>query len=410
MEILNTKAIDKIFGESLSKKFANKKVLILIPDSTRSLPLPKLFRSLVRALKNTAQLDFMVALGTHPPMSIAEKNHLVGISLEEKENEYSNIRIFNHEYDSPNALIQIGDFNKNDIIDFTDNFWHPSLPSNVPIRINKKIFEYDELVILGPTFPHEVVGFSGGAKYLFPGISGPEMIHVTHWLGALNGLQKTIGKRNTPIRKMIHAAALKVSVPITLISLVVHNDGLAGLFVGDHVSAWESAAKLSSDLHIIRCAKPFKRVLSKAPEMYDELWTAGKAMYKLESVVEDGGDLIIFAPHMKAISRTHGNNIYKIGYHVIDYFLNQWDEFKDIPLSVIAHSTHVKGPGSHVNGVEKPRINVYLSSQISEEDCKKLNLGYIDPASINETLWQNREEEGILFVPKAGEMLYQLYD
>ncbi len=410
MKIIDTKTIEKKLTENLSDKFANKKVLVLIPDSTRSLPLPKLFRSLVWALENTKQLDFMVALGTHPPMSIIERNKLVGITEEEKKNNYSNIGIFNHEYDLPDSLIQIGNFDKNEIKKFTDNYWHPSLPENVPIKINHKIYDYDELLILGPTFPHEVVGFSGGAKYLFPGISGPEMIHATHWLGALNGLQDTIGKKNTPIRKMIHAAASKISLPITLISLVVHNDDLAGMFIGDYLSAWESASKLSSDLHIIKYSKPFKRVLSKAPEMYDDLWTAGKAMYKLDSVVEDGGDLIIYAPHMKEISKTHRNDIFNIGYHVIDYFLNQWDEFKSIPLSVIAHSTHVKGAGSYINGVETPRINVYLSSQVSEEDCKRLNLGYIDPASINESFWQNKEEEGILFVPKAGEMLYRLSD
>jgi lactate racemase len=97
-----------------------------------------------------------------------------------------------------------------------------------------------------------------------------------------------------------------------------------------------------------------------------------------------------------------------VGYHVRDYFLNQWDTFKEIPAGVLAHSTHVKGVGTFENGAERPRIEVTLASKISHDDCRRLNLGYLDPAAINPDDWQNREDEGMLFVPKAGEILYRL--
>jgi nickel-dependent lactate racemase len=252
------------------------------------------------------------------------------------------------------------------------------------------------------------VGFSGGAKYFFPGISGPEMINVTHWMGALGGVQHTIGLKDTPIRKIVHAAARFVPVPTTLIGLVVVGEGLAGMFVGDLFSAWGAAADLSSQVHIKRYKKPFRRVLSKAPTMYDELWTAAKAMYKLESVVADGGELIIWAPHLSEVSYVHGKYIFQAGYHVADYFLKQWDDYKHIPLGVLAHCTHVKGAGEYLDGVEKPRIKVTLASQISAEDCRRLNLDYLDPDSIDEDQWIGREAEGLLYVPKAGELLYRL--
>ena len=105
---------------------------------------------------------------------------------------------------------------------------------------------------------------------------------------------------------------------------------------------------------------------------------------------------------------THGRIIREIGYHVRDYFVQQPERFSHIPGGVMAHSTHVKGIGTYIDGVEKPRINVVLATGISEEDCRKINLGYRDPATINVDEWMNREDEGILYVPQAGEMLYRL--
>jgi len=268
--------------------------------------------------------------------------------------------------------------------------------------------EYDHILILGPTFPHEVVGFSGGAKYLFPGISGADMINATHWLGALAGVVGTIGIKDTPVRAMIHAAAERLKTPVTLVALVVEGKGLSGVFVGDHLSAWNEAAELSAQRHIKWCEKPYQRVLSCAPSMYDELWTGAKAMYKLEPAVAIGGEVVIYAPHLDVVSHVHGKYIYEVGYHILPYFLNDWERFKHIPLGVLAHSTHVRGSGVMEAGIEKPNVRVTLASKISEEDCTRLNLGYLDPAKVNIDEWRHREDENILYVPKAGEVLYRL--
>jgi lactate racemase len=142
--------------------------------------------------------------------------------------------------------------------------------------------------------------------------------------------------------------------------------------------------------------------------MYDELWVAGKCMYKLEPVVADGGELIIYAPHLHEISVTHGRLIEQIGYHCRDYFVKQWDRFADIPRGVIAHSTHVRGQGRFENGVEQCRVQVTLASGLPRELCERINLGYRDPATIDVESFANRETEGVLLVRKAGEMLYRL--
>jgi nickel-dependent lactate racemase len=400
-EIRNTLGI-------LEQQFTKMRVLVLIPDHTRSLPLPFLFRSLVDILHKTQQLDFMVALGTHPPLSEESIHRLVGISAEERATTFKHIGLRNHEWNTPSALTSLGVMESDEIKYIAGSHWHSSLPDNVNIRINKAALDYDHILILGPTFPHEVVGFSGGAKYLFPGISGADMINATHWLGALAGVVGTIGIKDTPVRTMIHAAATRLKTPVTLIALVVESHELSGLFIGDPLSAWSEAADLSAQRHIRWCDVPFVRVLSCAPPMYDELWTGAKAMYKLEPAVAVGGEVVIYAPHLDVVSHVHGNYIYEVGYHILPYFLNDWDRFKTIPLGVLAHSTHLRGSGTMENGIETPNVRVTLASKISAEDCARLNLGYLDPSKINIEDWKDKEDEGVLYVSKAGEILFRV--
>jgi nickel-dependent lactate racemase len=392
----------------LEGQFKNQRLLVLIPDHTRSLPLPFLFRALVDVLHNARQLDFMVALGTHPPLSEESIHKLVGITMDERSTIFKHLGLMNHDWKTPSVLTSLGMIEQDEIKQIAGAHWHSSLPDEVNIHINRAALEYDHILILGPTFPHEVVGFSGGAKYLFPGISGPDMINATHWLGALAGVVGTIGIKDTPVRAMIHAAASRLQTPLTLVALVVEGKGLSGLFVGDHLSAWNEAAELSAQRHIRRVTRPFQRVLSCAPPMYDELWTGAKAMYKLEPAVAIGGDVIIYAPHLDVVSHVHGKYIYEVGYHILPYFLNDWERFKNIPLGVLAHSTHLRGSGVMENGIEKPNVKVTLASKICKEDCERLNLGYLDPSKINIEDWKVREDEGVLCVPKAGEILYRL--
>ncbi len=407
--VLTPDQIIAALHDGVAGEYNSQRVLILIPDFTRTIPLPFLFRQLVPLLRGAKQLDFMVALGTHPPLPPAKLRQLVGISKTERETTYRHIGLFNHAWNNPDALMQIGILQREQIKSIAGNLWHPSLGGDVPININRRIFDYDHILILGPTFPHEVAGFSGGAKYLFPGISGAEMINVSHWLGALHGVVDTIGIADTPTRAMIHAAAKMVAVPVTLIGLVVTSKTeLAGIFIGGLIEAWQAAAELSANRHILWKEKQFNRILSCAPPMYDELWTAGKAMYKLEPILAPGGELIIYAPHLEQVSATHGAYIYEVGYHVLPYFLEQWERFKGYPLSVLAHSSHVRGGGQYENGRELPNAKVTLSTRLSPAECRQLALDYHDPNKINPDEWANREEEGILLAEKAGEMLYRV--
>jgi nickel-dependent lactate racemase len=259
-----------------------KRVLVIIPDGTRTAPIPLIFRLLHEQLGHrVAQLDYLIALGTHQPMSEAAIERLVGVNAAKQ---YSNVRIFNHQWDQPSMLHTIGTISKVEAAHLTDGL----LADEVPVTLNRLIFEYDHLLICGPVFPHEVAGFSGGAKYLFPGIAGPDIINFTHWLGALSTSMHTIGVKDTYVRRVIHRAAEFVTQPVTCIALVLKGTALHGLYVGDHVEAWNAAADLSAELNIVWLPRPVQRVLALASPKYDDLWTAAKAMYKTEPAIADG--------------------------------------------------------------------------------------------------------------------------
>lgn len=386
-----------------------KRVIVIIPDGTRTAPIPLM----VRVLRETIGLrvdvlDFLIALGTHQPMSEDAITAHVGISLEERERLTAAglTRVFNHRWDIPETFVSLGQISASEMDDLTSGI----LKDAVDVRLNRMVLDYDLIVICGPTFPHEVVGFSGGNKYFFPGIGGAEVINFSHWLGALITSYETIGTKYTPVRKVIDRAASFITTQKLCMSLVVKSGGVAGLFIGSPEEAYSSAADLSAKLHIRWVEKPFRSVLSVMPPMYADLWTAAKGMYKLEPAVADGGEVIIYAPHLTEVSYTHGQYLDEIGYHVRDYFLKQWDRFKDYPGGVLAHSTHLRGVGTfdEKTQTEHPRIKVSLATGIPKERCERLNLGYLDPHAIDINDWANREDEGLLLIPRAGEMLYRV--
>jgi len=406
LSLTEDEIIDIVKNGTPPKLIDGKKIVVLTPDATRTAPLPMMINIIKDVIgKRSKKLDFMIALGSHKPLSDKEILNLYGITESQKETLYRDNLFFNHHWDSADTFIKIGKIERKEIEEATDGLFK----EEIDIIINKYIYNYDLIIILGPVFPHEIAGFSGGNKYLFPGISGGEFLHLSHWLGAVSTCWNTIGKKYTPVRKIIDKAAGYIDVKTHCIAMVVKEDNkLAGLYVGSPLEAWSKASDLSSHIHIVYKKKPFKLVIGKAPDIYDEIWTAGKVMYKLEPVVENSGKLIIYGPHIKEISYTWGRYLEKIGYHVRDYFLSQMDKYKDIPKCVLAHSTHVKGLGTYNNGIEKPRIDVILATSISEKMCKSINLGYINPNELRIEDYQNHEDEGVFFVNRAGETLYRL--
>jgi lactate racemase len=397
-----------IAAEAFSQiRVDDKRVLVIIPDSTRTAPMGMLFRMFAEHIgRRVRKLDFLIALGTHPAMPEQKICEHLEITPAERASTFEKIGIFNHRWDVPDQLKLVGTISADQVKEISSGL----LNESIPVVLNKMIFDYDQIIICGPVFPHEVVGFSGGNKYFFPGIAANNIIHFSHWLGALITNPKINGNKHTPVRALINRAASLINVEKHCFAFVVKGHDLAGLYVGAPEEAWSAAADLSAQLHVIYEDRPYKTVLSCAPPMYDDIWTAGKCMYKLEPVVADGGELIIYAPHIDEVSYSHGKILDQVGYHIRDYFLHGWDRYRHYPWGVLAHSTHVRGIGTCTNGVERPRITVTLATRIPEARCRKISLNYRDPASINVDDYKNHEGEGILYLPKAGEMLYRLKD
>jgi nickel-dependent lactate racemase len=403
---LSSEDVGRVAREGLARlPVDGKRVLVLIPDGTRTMPMPLLFELLERELRaRVAALDFLVALGTHTPMSDARLGQLIGRQVVDGRAGAS--RIFNHNWSDPATFARLGTIPAREIAELTDG----RLNEDVPVALNRLAVEYDHVLICGPVFPHEVAGFSGGTKYLFPGIAAPEIIHFTHWLGALITNHEMIGTIDTPVRRVIDRAARLLDRPLSLFAVVVTHDGVAGAFCGEPSATWRQAATLSSRRHIVWVDEPYDRVLSVMPRLYDDLWTAAKGMYKVEPAVADGGEVIIYAPHVSEVSYTHGKILGEIGYHCRDYFLAQWDRFKQYPGGILAHSTHVKGLGTFdsASGVETPRIEVTLATGIPRERCEHVNLGHMDPGRIDPQRAQEEWGPASLVVPRAGELLYRV--
>ena len=403
--LLSETEIESIVAEGLAPlPIAGRRVLVIVPDGTRSIPLPLFFRVLMGQLRpQAAAADVLVALGTHPPMSRAALLAHIGLTEESYAAHYADVKLINHAWSDPDALTLLGTISADEIAELSGGL----LRQAAPVRMNKLILDYDLLLICGPVFPHEVAGFSGGNKYFFPGIAGPDIIHLTHWLGALITSSVLIGTADTAVRRVMNRAAAFIPRQRAAVCSVTVPEGVAGVFVGTPEAAFQAAAAISAQRHIRWTDRTYAQVLSVLPRMYDEIWVGSKGMYKTEPVVADGGDVILYAPHIHEISLVHGAVIRQIGYHVLEYFTKQWDQYKNFPLGAVAHSTHVKGLGTYDDGIERPRIQVTLATGIPADVCRAVNLGYRDPASIHPDEWAGREDEGILLVPHAGETLYR---
>ncbi len=396
-----------IAGALADVDFAGKRVAVVVPDGTRTCPLPLLLKAVHGVLAGSAAaVTVIIALGTHHGM---DEEHLalhLGYPAGSAQEVYPGWSIVNHESWLPETFVTLGAIEADRLTELTGG---RLTDTSVTVRINRHVAEADIALVVGPVFPHEVVGFSGGNKYFFPGVSGQELIDLSHWVGALITSADMIGTSGiTPVRALINEAASMIPAQRIALCLVVASgtDSLHAIAFGTPEDSWAACAAISAETHVTYRDAPVRRVLSIMPTKYEDIWTAAKGFYKLEPIVADGGEVIIYAPHITEVSVMHPH-IAEIGYHNRDYFLGQWDRFKDLPWGDLAHSTHLRGQGTWdpVNG-ERNRVTVTLATGIPEEIVRSVNLNYLDPGSI---VVGDYESDPETFVePHAGEVLYRL--
>ncbi len=397
-----------IVEEALADVTPGKRVLAIVPDKTRDdntdLLLPMAAEFLSR--RNVAQLDALVAQGTHPPMTEAQKRYKIGAGTSELPGLG---RIFDHQWDRADNLVTLGRLSSDRVNHLTQSL----IDEAVDIRLNALLTPglYDTVLVFGATMPHEVAGFAGGAKYFFPGVAGPELTHMTHWLGALATIEQVIGRVETPTRHMIEAAAEFVPAEVISFTSVTTRDdrGLTtrALFAGDIRETLRTAAEVSAKVHIKYTGRKYARVVALLDEHYDELWVGGKASYKLGSIIEEGGELIIYAPHLSSISATHGRLIEKYGYAPLET-VREMVEYSDelrANLCVAAHLAHVSyGSSRGSQGQITPRFRITLASAVPEDVCRRVKLGFLDHRTFR--LEDYEREPNTLVVDKAGRDLY----
>jgi nickel-dependent lactate racemase len=384
-----------------------KRVCLVVPDGTRTCPLPLLLRAAQRALAGRArEVTVVIALGTHQGMSDEHLARHLGYRAGASDDTYPGWTVLNHEFGRPDTFRTLGTIGAQRMAELTGGLM---TDETVPVRINRHVADADVAIVVGPVFPHEVVGFSGGNKYFFPGVSGQELIDVSHWVGALITSAEMIGTRGiTPVRALIDEAAAMIPAERLALCLVVASgtNTLHAASFGTPEDAWAACAEVSAQTHVRYLEAPVRRVLSMMPTTYEDIWTAAKGFYKLEPIVADGGEVIIYAPHITQVSVMHPQ-ITEIGYHNRDYFLGQWDRFRSYPWGDLAHSTHLRGQGTWdpVQG-ERNRVRVTLATGIPEDVVHAVNLDYLDPASVDVAAFE--ADPDTLVVPHAGEVLHRL--
>ena len=405
MNLENPVILSNIVEEALDVIRPGERVLAIIPDKTRDDNTHELFpiASDFLTKRGVASFDALVAQGTHPPMSAAQKLSKIG-------NADFRGSLFDHRWDEPDELITLGELSGEMVRELTGGL----IDQAAPVSINKLLAPgiYDTVLVFGATVPHEVAGFAGGAKYFFPGVAGPELTHTTHWLGALAGIENIIGQVETPTRRLIEAAADLIPARIISLNTVVSRiDGdlvTYALFTGDIKEAFRRAAAVSRKVHIRYTGRKYKRVIALLDPHYDELWVGGKASYKLGAIIEEGGELIIYAPHLTKLSETHGELIEKYGYAPLESVRDMLGVSPELRenLCIAAHLAHVAYAGRlDQYGKVVPRYQITMATGLDEATCRRVNLGYLDYRTLDyETM---RSDPDTLVVADAGRDLYQ---
>jgi lactate racemase len=400
-----------IVKDALSGVPYGSRVLAIIPDKTRDDNTHILFPMAAAALaeNGVAHLDALVAQGTHSPMTDAEK--LTKIGAETVDSIPNLGHIYDHRWDTPEDLVTIGELAADEVSRITGRLFNEP----IPLAVNRLAAPgvYDVILIFGATVPHEVAGFAGGAKYFFPGIAGAELTHKTHWLAALATIEKIIGRIETPTRHMIEAAADRITAQVIAFTSVITRtpeDRLRthALFGGDYRPSLRRAAEVSRHVHIKYTGRQYRRVVALLDEHYEDLWLGGKASYRLGAVIESGGELIIYAPRLRCISTTHGDDIERFGgYAPLEKIKDLVAESGELQanLCVAAHLAHVSYAGRKgSDGHFVPKYRITLASQVEPETCRRVNLEYLDHKTFDIADYEG--DPDTLIVERAGRDLY----
>lgn len=414
---LTNEQLEEIIKESLKDFNSVKKVLLIHPDYSRTDFSDKLIPLIYQELKSKGmeKIDSLNAGGTHRPMTKEEIRSKLGLPSQINFDNH-----YNHEYNDSQQLVTVGEISSS----FVEEKTNGELSQSIPVVVNKLITEdYDLIIALSGTLPHEAAGYAGGLKVFFPGISGLEVIDLLHWAAVLIGIPRIIGTVDNPAREVINQGSSyifdQIKAPTISFNMVFeekeHRVIPKGLYVGvrfnGFVEAYKQAASASSQLHVIYIDEPLEFAVQVIDKSYDEIWTAGKGSYKLQSpgVMAPGGEIIIYAPHINCFhSRPEMDfALRQIGYHCKDYVKEYLKLNPEFSKNIAAHVINVRGPGKYdkKTGKEKFDFKVTLATVISKKICESVGLGYRNPDLIHR---EDFIRPGKLWIENGGKYLYKI--
>jgi len=383
---------------ALDKIGTKRKVLAIPPDFTRFHSQAGIITELVWEYYREKLTDILPALGTHKPMTDQEIKKMYGCTPEHL------FRV----HDWRHGLITLGEVPS----EFGKKVSDGSVDYPWIAQINKLLIEgnYDLNLSIGQVVPHEVIGMANYNKNIFIGTGGKEGINRSHFLGAAYGMERIMGRADTPVRKVLNYASdnFAKNLPIVYIHTVVDKDELGnlvirGLYIGDDIECFNLGAALSLKVNFEMLDKPLKKVVVYLdPEEFKTTWLGNKSIYRTRMAIADGGELIVLAPGVKAFGEDKEIDrlIRKYGYvttpEVLQFVKNN-DELKN-NLSAAAHLIH---------GSSEKRFRItYCPGFISRDEIESVNYNYSDFKSMNKIYNPEKLVDGFNTLPGGDEIFY----
>ena len=319
-----------------------RRVLLLPPDQTRlNSNAGEICRILLALLGPEAQVDIMPALGTHAAMTSDDLRLMFGPEIP-----LAKFRV----HDWRRDLRHVGDIPGAKLREWSEG----RIDYDVRIEVNKILFaEYDLILSIGQIVPHEVAGMANYTKNVLVGAGGADVINKSHFLGAVYGMERIMGRADTPVRRLLTYGAEKFlgSLPILYILTVMAKDAgtgqmaMRGLYVGDDMATFAAGARLSQQVNLDLLEKPLRKVVVYLdPAEFRSTWLGNKAIYRTRMAIADGGELVVLAPGLREFGEDPEINrlIARYGYRGTPATLAAVREHEELRcnLSAAAHLIH----------------------------------------------------------------------
>jgi len=347
-----------------------KHVLIIPPDITRfHSKAGFITNQYYHQLKDIADIDILPALGTHFQMSEDECKLMFG--------DIPYIKFIYHDW--RNDVVNIGEAPVDYVKEVTKDLWN----EKVDFEINKLIIEgnYDLILSIGQVVPHEVIGMANHSKNILVGCGGKNTINQSHMVGAVFGMEKMMGKDNTPVRKILDyglthfLSHLPIVFVLTVTTAVKDNVSTHGLFIGPKRSLFEDAIDLSQEMNINFLDKPIKKcIVYLNPKEFKSTWLGNKSIYRTRMAIEDNGELIILGEGIKQFGEDKIIDmlIRKYGYYGRKKILKSFAENKDLQMNMSA-AAHL------IHGSSDNRFKIsYAVKHLSTSEIENVNYNYLD--------------------------------